>query len=394
MGKCSFIQDLVALTKIQDSNRFITPARCKIRRWLGFCQEAEIIGVIVSPEGAFYPWTTRRIRGIVMELYTVFLTEKMGTPPSCVEAFYSAALIPSKQNGVDVVGLKVARGRVDRHKGMHVPKIKTALSDQDIRIVFRMLAVFVFGKEGKRKSMKKINKTDVIMYFLVITTALLAIRNASLVPAKVKSNTFRAFLVWKRDVCIDRIKKTVKIQVFEKPERLKGSCVPKNKSFPKIQVIKGSFLGPYRAALVVDELLSEEEKGEYLKKAIWNGTRESIIVRSNITAWLKKTSTKIGLLKMLKTSLPEGYVLTCQKLRRQTMTVFNEIANSPNELVRLSGHARPSTTLDSYVMVTDEREKTLKEKVGKFLCTELTQGLFMDMSFLHDLARNRTRRTH
>ena len=63
------------------------------------------------------------------------------------------------------------------------------------------------------------------------------------------------------------------------------------------------------------------------------------------------------------------------------MTVFNEIASGPNELVKLSGHARPSTTLDSYVMVTDEREKTLKVKVGKFLCTELTQRLFHGYEF-------------
>ena len=370
--KCPLIEELVALTARKARRRYCKPAKSKLRRWLDFCKEIGISGRMVSAEGAFFPWISRGKIEIVMELYTTYLTEKRKTPPSTIEGYYSAALIPSKREGIEVAGLQAARGWVDRHKKKHVQRKKTTLEMEDIRNIYHALSNYVFGEEGRRKSVQEVNKSDAILYFLVVTSTLLAIRNASLVPVLVKSETFKAYLIWWRDVEFDHKRKLVKIQVFEKPDRLRGSLTPRVKTFPKIENIKGAFLGPYRAACVLEGMLTNAEKKQYLRKDIWRGTRRSNIVQSDLTAWLQRVARKTGILERLKTRVPRDYSLTCQRLRRQAMTAFEQIAATPNELQKLSGHSRASTTLNHYVGVTSDREQTLKRNLGAFYCTGLS----------------------
>jgi len=313
---------------------------------------------------------------------------------------YSDALIPSKRDGIHVIGLPKALSRVYRYQKKHIPGTRNYLADRVIGMILGAISDYTFGPPNKRLSVAELDVSRVSFYCLFLFHLLLGIRKASVLPKKVIVDPYKKFLVWNRDVSIFQARHgkpgMVEVRYIDKTDRA-------NKSF-KITTagwsdypqsfLEAPFLGPFKACCVLDKIASKKVLETYFHKI--DGFRRSrVLTQSKLLASLRETLRDSGANEIIAEHLPVDFpqkitkghkdkapVITFQIMRRQAFTIFSDLAENPNELMSMTHHKSSATCLRSYLGTTHGRETELRTEVTSRLSGYITNPSYDLISLL------------
>lgn len=342
------------------------PSSAARTHWLGFCEDLGVFGSQVDRRGVFLPHIKRSAIDQLLETYVNAMIFLKGVLPSAIEDLYGGPVRINRIWGRPVKGSQPARSIVNAYKKTHQKKERVVASERQLLAILHEITSMVFGKPGRRKKYENIDKDDLTKYFFLTNRAAVNTRGATMLPTSVKeSHTEKALaecFVFERDLVIgyDHISLTT----YMKQTKLRGSLDATTTEYPqsKTEYSKLKYICPYWTAVILDTVLTEQEKEKLLRITV--GKKKKFrrpMITTDLNAWLVDLTERSPRIRGIIAAIPE-YKLNPSTLRAQFTTIYQRTSNSADELMKLSRHSSAATALEHYSKMSRDEITDLRHR--------------------------------